>query len=204
MDVDDHLGWLRQKFGDELRQHREEHEPKLSQEAAATIAGVSRPAYSRWERGETLPEKEGIARLDEHYGLAGNLTTRLMFLAEGQRTPPELRQWASPGKPPGYEGELYLLLRVPPGTPAVPEVEVSVDVDGQWRLTTTVGPVDETGVAIIGSDPEPVRRIIEVITSTPVMIGLYLGYPALPPDRVIGTRMVDWLQLPPRGVADPD
>jgi len=199
MSDDEYRTRMLQRFGEELRQLREDHEPKLSQQQAADVAGVSRPAYSRWERGETFAEENGIARLDSHYGLDGQLTARWQLLNEEQV--PELRTWAAPGKPPRYAGELYLLLRTRHGTPPLPEVEVSVDVDGRWRLVTTLGPVDDIGVAIAGTDPDPIRRTIEVITSAPVLIGLHRGYPALPPERVTGVRMVDWLILPPRGTA---
>ncbi|MEV4049650.1 helix-turn-helix transcriptional regulator [Amycolatopsis sp. NPDC049688] len=201
MDEDEHRRRMLQKFGGELRQLREDHDPRLTQQEAADVAGVSRPAYSRWERGESLAEQDGIARLDEHYELAGNLVARWQFLGENQRMVPQLRQWAAPGKPPLYAGEMYLLLRTMLGAAPLPAVEVSVDVDGRWRLVKTLGPVDEIGVAIAGTDPDAIRRNIEVVTSEPVLIGLYRGYPALPPERVTGVRMVDWLVLPPRGTA---
>jgi transcriptional regulator with XRE-family HTH domain len=201
MSEDEHRKRMLQRFGDELRQLREDHDPKLSQQDAADVAGVSRPAYSRWERGESFAEQDAIARLDGHYRLGGRLTAHWQFLDEDQRMVPELRQWAAPGKPPRYAGELYLLLRTTTGAPPLPVVEVSVDVDGRWRLVKTLGPVDDVGVAIAGTDPDPIRRNIEVVTSEPVLIGLFRGYPALPPERVTGVRMVDWTTLPPRGPA---
>ena len=40
----------------------------ISQEKAAEVAGVSRQAYARWERGETVPDVERCARLAQFFG----------------------------------------------------------------------------------------------------------------------------------------
>lgn len=40
----------------------------LSQEEAAEVAGVSRQAYAKWERGESVPDVEKCAKLAAHYG----------------------------------------------------------------------------------------------------------------------------------------
>jgi hypothetical protein len=73
-----------------------------------------------------------------------------------------------------------------------PPVVRSIDVDTRWRFMTTLGPVDDVGVAIAGTDPHPIRRNIQVVTSEPVLIGLYVGSPALPLERVTGVQMYDW------------
>ncbi|MCM1064584.1 MAG: helix-turn-helix domain-containing protein [Eubacterium sp.] len=43
---------------------------KLSQEQAAEAAGVSRQAYTRWERGETVPDIKSCAALADFYGVS--------------------------------------------------------------------------------------------------------------------------------------
>ena len=40
----------------------------LSQEEAAEIVGISRQAYAKWEKGETVPDVEKCALLAEYYG----------------------------------------------------------------------------------------------------------------------------------------
>lgn len=40
----------------------------ISQEKAAEIAGVSRQAYARWEKGETIPDVERCGKLADFYG----------------------------------------------------------------------------------------------------------------------------------------
>lgn len=52
----------------------------LSQEEAAEIAGVSRQAYAKWERGDTVPDVERCALLAEYYGTT--IDTLLNFRTE--------------------------------------------------------------------------------------------------------------------------
>jgi len=41
----------------------------LSQEEVADVIGISRQAYSKWEKGDTLPDVEKCAALAEYYGV---------------------------------------------------------------------------------------------------------------------------------------
>lgn len=41
----------------------------MSQEDAAGTAGVSRQAYAKWEKGDTVPDIEKCAVLARHYGV---------------------------------------------------------------------------------------------------------------------------------------
>ncbi|MBQ0059149.1 MAG: helix-turn-helix domain-containing protein [Lachnospiraceae bacterium] len=41
----------------------------LSQEDVAEVAGVSRQAYAKWEKGDTLPDVEKCAIMAEYYGV---------------------------------------------------------------------------------------------------------------------------------------
>lgn len=43
---------------------------KLSQEQAAEAAGVSRQAYTRWEKGETVPDIKNCMALADFYGVS--------------------------------------------------------------------------------------------------------------------------------------
>ena len=43
---------------------------KLSQEQAAEAAGVSRQAYTRWEKGETVPDIKSCMALADFYGVS--------------------------------------------------------------------------------------------------------------------------------------
>jgi len=43
---------------------------KLSQEQVAEAAGVSRQAYTRWEKGETAPDIKNCAALADFYGVS--------------------------------------------------------------------------------------------------------------------------------------
>lgn len=40
-----------------------------TQEYIAEVIGISRQAYAKWERGETIPDIEKCGRLAEFYGV---------------------------------------------------------------------------------------------------------------------------------------
>ncbi|WP_330418727.1 helix-turn-helix transcriptional regulator [Lachnospira eligens] len=40
-----------------------------TQEDIAEVIGISRQAYAKWERGETIPDIEKCGRLAEFYGV---------------------------------------------------------------------------------------------------------------------------------------
>ena len=42
----------------------------MTQEEVAEVIGISRPSYSKWEQGETIPDIEKCARLAEFYGVS--------------------------------------------------------------------------------------------------------------------------------------
>ena len=43
---------------------------KLSQEQVAEAAGVSRQAYTRWEKGETVPDIKSCAALADYFAVS--------------------------------------------------------------------------------------------------------------------------------------
>jgi AbrB family looped-hinge helix DNA binding protein len=59
-----------------------------TQEQIAEVAGVSRQAYSKWERGEATPGIEHCQRLARHYGVSVDALLNKPQELEGRKMPP--------------------------------------------------------------------------------------------------------------------
>ncbi|MCM1107338.1 MAG: helix-turn-helix domain-containing protein [Blautia sp.] len=61
---------------------------KLSQEEVAEKIGISRQAYGKWEKGETIPDIEKAAQLATLYGTTVDGLLDTHQLADGTNIPP--------------------------------------------------------------------------------------------------------------------
>ena len=59
-----------------------------TQEYIAEIIGISRQAYAKWERGETIPDIEKCGRLAEFYGVTMDSLIKDNVQLEGQKMAP--------------------------------------------------------------------------------------------------------------------
>ena len=59
-----------------------------TQEDIAEIIGISRQAYAKWERGETIPDIEKCGRLAEFYGVTMDSLIKDNVQLEGQKMAP--------------------------------------------------------------------------------------------------------------------
>ncbi|MCM1282190.1 MAG: helix-turn-helix domain-containing protein [Muribaculaceae bacterium] len=64
---------------------------KLSQEEVAEKIGISRQAYGKWEKGETIPDIEKAAQLSALYGTTVDGLLDTHQLADGTEIPPAPR-----------------------------------------------------------------------------------------------------------------
>lgn len=69
-----------------------------TQEDIAEVIGISRQAYAKWERGETIPDIEKCGRLAEFYGVTMDSLIKDDVQLEGQKMAP-----APKGKHEGTE-----------------------------------------------------------------------------------------------------
>lgn len=56
-----------------------------TQEDIAEVIGISRQAYAKWERGETIPDIEKCGRLAEFYGVTMDSLIKDDVQLEGQK-----------------------------------------------------------------------------------------------------------------------
>ena len=59
-----------------------------TQEYIAEVIGISRQAYAKWERGETIPDIEKCGRLAEFYGVTMDSLIKDDVQLEGQKMAP--------------------------------------------------------------------------------------------------------------------
>ena len=59
-----------------------------TQEDIAEVIGISRQAYAKWERGETIPDIEKCGRLAEFYGVTMDSLIKDDVQLEGKRLAP--------------------------------------------------------------------------------------------------------------------
>ena len=59
-----------------------------TQEDIAEVIGISRQAYAKWERGETIPDIEKCGRLAEFYGVTMDSLIKDDVQLEGQKMAP--------------------------------------------------------------------------------------------------------------------
>ena len=59
-----------------------------TQEDIAEVIGISRQAYAKWERGETIPDIEKCSRLAEFYGVTMDSLIKDDVQLEGQKMAP--------------------------------------------------------------------------------------------------------------------
>lgn len=59
-----------------------------TQEDIAEVIGISRQAYAKWERGETIPDIEKCGRLAEFYGVTMDSLIKDNVQLEGQKMAP--------------------------------------------------------------------------------------------------------------------
>ncbi|QDY11194.1 helix-turn-helix transcriptional regulator [Micromonospora sp. HM134] len=149
--------------------------------------GVSDSSLSRFERGQSIPDIEIAAKLDEVLRLDGKVSeqVRAILFPAGTVPIPVGRRLIVAVFPPDYLGAVYVHLRTAAGQRAA-VVQVTL-IWGDWWCRHTLM-LDATGVALQFAKVEAAKRSVplRVQTSHPVAATYGLDMPAeLPDQRII-------------------